>query len=148
MHRLVASFFGIGLLPRRLWDSDAGAGTLGGLAAAAIAWIADLPLALDLVVIAGAIVLSLWASAPFAAGGEDPGWIVIDEVAGTFVAVAGLTGWPFLVGFVVFRIADIFKATPGVGSAERLPGAAGITADDVVAGLYGLAAGLLVAWIV
>ena len=56
----------------------------------------------------------------------------------------GLTGWPWVVAFVVFRIADIFKWFPGVGQAERLPGSLGVTADDLVAGGYGLAAGWLV----
>ena len=57
------------------------------------------------------------------------------------LAVIGLTGWPWLIAVVVARLADIFKVLPGVGMAERLPGSLGITMDDVVAGLYGLAAG-------
>jgi phosphatidylglycerophosphatase A len=72
---------------------------------------------------------------------------VIDEVAGTLVAVIGLTGWPWLVAVVVARLADIFKVLPGVKQAESLPGAVGITMDDVVAGLYGLAAGWIAFWI-
>jgi len=51
--------------------------------------------------------------------------------------------WPVLAAFVVFRMADIFKI-PGVKQAERLPGAVGVTADDLVAGLYGLLVGHLV----
>jgi phosphatidylglycerophosphatase A len=45
----------------------------------------------------------------------------------------------------VFRLADIFKRRfPGVAAAEaKLPGAVGVLADDLVAGLYGLAAGWL-----
>jgi phosphatidylglycerophosphatase A len=42
---------------------------------------------------------------------------------------------------LVARAADIFKVLPGVRRAERLPGAVGVTADDAVAGLYGLAVG-------
>jgi hypothetical protein len=42
---------------------------------------------------------------------------------------------------VVARLADIFKVLPGVPQAERLPGAVGITMDDVMAGAYGLAVG-------
>jgi phosphatidylglycerophosphatase A len=76
----------------------------------------------------------------------DAGWIVIDEAAGAFVATIGLLGWPALVGFLVFRVADIAKSRfTGVLQAEHLPGAIGITADDIVAGLYGLAVGHLVA---
>jgi phosphatidylglycerophosphatase A len=146
--RFVASGFGVGFIPRRLWGSDNGAGTFGAGLAALIAllywgrqwWIAA-------AVFAVALGLSLWSAAPFAGDHADPGWIVIDEMAGTFVAVIGLAGWPWLVAVVVARLADIFKVLPGVPQAERLPGAVGITMDDVVAGLYGLAAGWLMAWI-
>lgn len=145
MHRLVASCFGLGLLPRHLWGSDVGAGTFGaalGAAAGAVALAAD---ALWVVPIAAAAATasSLWSAAPFAADGEDPGWICMDEAAGTLVALIGLTGWPWLAALAVARIADIAKTLPGVGAAERLPGAAGVTADDLVAGMYGLAIGWL-----
>jgi hypothetical protein len=43
----------------------------------------------------------------------------------------------------VARLADIFKVLPGVAAAERLPGAVGVTFDDVLAGGYGLAVGWL-----
>lgn len=87
--------------------------------------------------------LSIWASGRFTNEG-DPGWVVIDEAAGTFLATIGVSAGPALVGFAVFRIADITKRFPLVKKAESLPGGLGITADDVVAGLWGLAA----AWIV
>ena len=50
---------------------------------------------------------------------------------------------PWVIAVVVGRAADIFKVAPGVAAAERLPSPWGITADDVLAGLYGLAAGWL-----
>ena len=84
---------------------------------------------------------SLWSAGPFAVGGKDPGWVCMDETAGTLVAVVGLGGWPWVAAVVVARVFDIFKVAPGVPQAERLPGAVGITADDVVAGCYGLAVG-------
>jgi phosphatidylglycerophosphatase A len=148
MHRLVASFFGSGLLLRPIRGSDAGSGTLGALVALPfsiwagswLGWQGQL---------GGAIVLvlaSLWSARPLAREVGDAGWIVIDEAAGTFVATIGLLGWPAVIGFVVFRIADIAKSKfTGVLQAESLPGAIGITADDVVAGLYGLVAGHLAA---
>ena len=142
MRRVVAAGFGSGLIPRRLWNGDNGAGTFGagvgaliGLALWSAPWWVDLAVAL------AAIGISLWAAAPFAEGHSDPNWVVIDEVAGTLVALIGLTGAPWLVALVVARLGDIFKVLPGVPQAERLPGAVGITADDVVAGLYGLAVG-------
>jgi phosphatidylglycerophosphatase A len=148
MHKFVASGFGVGLIPKRLWGSDNGAGTFGAVLAAAIAlplW--NQPWWLHVILFAMFAGLSLWSSRPFAADHADPGWIVIDEMAGTFVAVIALSGWPWLVAVVVARLADIFKVLPGVPQAERLPGAIGITMDDVVAGLYGLGAGWIVYWL-
>ncbi len=146
MRRFVASWFGTGLVLRRLRGSDAGSGTLGSVAAFAVAlavgvagWQAQLAAA---VVVAA---VSVWASRPFATEHADPGWVVVDEAAGTFVATVGLA-WPAaIVAWTVFRVADIDKRHfPGVASAERLPGGWGVTADDLMAGLYGLAAGWIV----
>ena len=140
MRRFVASAFGLGLIPKRLWGSDSGAGTFGAAVAVAIAIpLLDQPAYVGAIVAVAFIGISLWASAPFANG--DPGWVAIDEVAGTLVAVIGLSGGAWVVALVVARAADIFKILPGVPAAERLPGAIGVTADDVVAGLYGLAVG-------
>ncbi len=139
--RLIASWFGTGLILRRVRGADEGSGTIGSIAALIPAlllqpagWVVQLTVA------AAVTAVSVIATKPFADEG-DPGWVVVDEAAGTFIATIGL-GWPgWLVAFVVFRIADIVKATPGVGRAEALPGGWGITFDDVVAGAYGLAAG-------
>lgn len=144
MHRFVASGFGVGLIPRRLWGSDNGAGTFGAVLAAGLSLIWwNGPWWLQTAVFGGFLLLSLWAARPFGGDHADPGWVVIDEMAGTFVAVIGLSGWPWLVAVVVARLGDIFKVLPGVAQAEVLPGSIGITMDDVVAGLYGLAAGWL-----
>ncbi|NNC40326.1 MAG: phosphatidylglycerophosphatase A [Acidimicrobiia bacterium] len=148
MHRLVASWFGSGLLLRRIRGSDYGSGTVGAaltlVLALGLGWFGWWAQALAAVGVAG---LSVWSANRFADEG-DPGWIVVDEAAGMLLATIGLTGWPVLISFFVFRAADIFKATPGVGAAERLPGGLGITADDLVAGLYGLAAGwVFQAWV-
>jgi phosphatidylglycerophosphatase A len=126
-----------------MWGSDAGAGTFGAALGAAIAgafWALDALWAVPPAAVA-AIGASLWSAAPFATEGRDPGWVCMDETAGTLVALIGLTGWPWLAALVVARLADIVKVLPGVREAERLPGAVGVTADDLVAGLYGLAAG-------
>jgi phosphatidylglycerophosphatase A len=144
MHRFVATGFGSVLIPKKLWDADTGAGTFGAAVAALIGlalW--SSPWWIDLLAALIAIGLSLWAAAPFAVDHADPNWVVIDEVAGTLVALIGLTGWPWLIALVIARLGDIYKVMPGVPQAERLPGAIGVTADDVVAGLYGLAIGWL-----
>jgi phosphatidylglycerophosphatase A len=145
--RTLASSLGLGLLPRRWRGSDAGAGTMGALLGAGIGLAllaAGAPWWLTAVAAVGLTVLSLWAVRPFAREGDDPGWVCLDETAGTVVALIGLAGWAWLVAVIVARLADIFKVLPGIAAAERLPGAIGVTADDVLAGLYGLAAGWIV----
>jgi phosphatidylglycerophosphatase A len=103
--------------------------------------------------IALAVALGLWAIGRELAPGRgpaDPPWVVIDEVAGQWIAllpvgfgaaaagVPALALWPgWLAAFVLFRLFDICKPGP-VGWADRRPGAAGVMLDDLVAG--GLAA--------
>jgi phosphatidylglycerophosphatase A len=143
--RLVASFFGSGLVLRRLRGTDGGSGTVGSLLAFGMSLLAGrLGWGAQLGLLAVVLVLGFWSIRPFLGEG-DPGWIVIDEAAGTVLATIGLAPLPAAVGFVVFRLADITKRFPGVAAAERLQGAGGIIADDLVAGLYGLAAGWLTA---
>ena len=150
MHRAIASTFYVGLIPQRLRGSDAGAGTFGAAVGAAVAGALlalDAPWWTVLAVAGGVTLLSLWSAVPFAAGGKDPGWVCIDETAGTLVAVIGLGGWPWVAAVVVARLADIFKVLPGVAAAERLPGTWGVTADDIVAGVYGLGVGWVLVWV-
>jgi phosphatidylglycerophosphatase A len=67
----------------------------------------------------------------------DPGWIVIDEFAGHWIAMLGLGRvrvYGLIAAFVLFRVFDIIKPGP-VGWADRKDGAVGVMADDVVAGL-------------
>ena len=101
------------------------------------------------------IIIGVWASAEGERyfGCEDPGQVVIDEVAGMFVSVAFLpvTWEVILLAFVLFRVFDIWKPFP-VRQAESLghalvkeqfgkntfqvAGGIGIMADDIVAGIY------------
>ncbi len=144
MRRFIAAGFGSGLLPMRIYGSHSGAGTFGAAVAVALGiWLIPAPWWIDVLVAIAAIGVSLWASAPFATDGQDPAWVAIDEVAGTLVAMIGLSGWPWVVAVVVGRLLDIYKVAPGIRQAEDLHGAIGVTFDDVVAGLYGLAAGAL-----
>lgn len=141
MRRAIASSFGLGLIPGRLRGSDEGAGTFGAVLAIPLAISVSNP-GLEIAFVVVVATVGLWAANPFAKG--DPGWIVIDETAGAWLAMIGLSAWPLVVGWIVARFADITKLPPGVRAAERLPGALGVMADDLVAGLYGLAAGWLV----
>ena len=69
---------------------------------------------------------------------NDPGCIVIDEIAGIMVTFFGM---PFntisvAAGFVTFRIIDIFKPFPIRFMERRLTGGVGVVADDLIAGVY------------
>ena len=69
---------------------------------------------------------------------KDPGFVVVDEVVGQWLALSGarLLNWKtFLAAFVLFRLFDIWKPFP-VRQLESLPGGVGIVADDLMAGLY------------
>ncbi len=144
MRRFIAEGFGVGRWPQRWRGSDSGAGTLGALVAVAIgAFLLSAPWWVDTLAAVGAIAVSVWAAAPFAAD-DDPGWVTIDEVAGTLVAMIGLSGWPWVIAVVVARLGDIYKVAPGVKWADNRHGSVAITLDDVIAGLYGLGIGWLI----
>ena len=69
---------------------------------------------------------------------EDPGCIVIDEIAGILVTFTGL---PFNIisvvfGFLIFRALDIWKPYPISWMERHLSGGAGIVMDDVAAGIF------------
>lgn len=71
---------------------------------------------------------------------EDPGWVVIDEVAGQWIALIPATDpVSAIAGFALFRLFDIAKPGP-VGWADRQPGIFGVMVDDLIAGAL---AGLL-----
>jgi phosphatidylglycerophosphatase A len=70
---------------------------------------------------------------------KDPGRVVIDEVVGQWITLAGMTtlGWKsWAAAFLLFRVLDVLKPPPA-RQFERLPGGVGIVLDDVMAGLYG-----------
>jgi len=68
---------------------------------------------------------------------NDPGCIVIDEIAGMMVALVGLPFNPItvVIGFIIFRILDILKPFPIRDLDKRIPGGLGVVADDVAAGI-------------
>ena len=146
MARLIASFFGSGLILGRVRGSHRGSGTVGALLALAISLLVPSVYG-RLIALGATTVLGLWSIQALKLGDDDPGWVVVDEAAGTFLATVGLGLPGALVAWSVFRVADIAKrAFPGVAAAERLSG--GIMADDLVAGLYGLATGWAVQLVV
>jgi phosphatidylglycerophosphatase A len=70
---------------------------------------------------------------------KDPQFVVIDEVAGqyfTYLFALVLLNWKYLLlGFILFRVFDIWKPFPA-RQAESLPGGWGIMADDWAAAVY------------
>jgi phosphatidylglycerophosphatase A len=102
-----------------------------------------------------AIAAALLAGVPAAsiveheAGTQDPGFVVIDEVIGQWIALLGSApNWRHaLIALSLFRLFDITKPFP-VRLLEKLPAGWGIIFDDVAAGLYAWgAAALLRLWI-
>ncbi len=151
MPRLVASFLGVGLILGRLRGADSGSGTLAALVAGALAYALGLTAGWQAVALGCALLLGigLWVTSALEPEVGDAGWIVIDEAAGVFLALTAVVAWPAAVAaFTVFRLADIFKrAFPGVAAADRAGAAWGIMGDDLVAGMYGLATGHLIQWL-
>lgn len=97
-----------------------------------------------------AALIGFWAvpQALRATTDEDPSEIVIDEVAGQWLAMSFtviplwrhgipiLDAWPaFVVPFLLFRLFDIWKPWL-VGRADRQGGAVGVMMDDLWAGLF------------
>ncbi len=75
-------------------------------------------------------------------GRPDPGFVVIDEVAGVWVALLFMPPlWPnALLALLLFRFFDILKPPP-IRRFEALPEGTGIVVDDLVAGLFALVLG-------
>lgn len=148
----IATFFGAGL-------GKPGPGTWGSVAAvllwAAFAWALHAALATLTITLIAGITLSIVLGVPAASiaaresGRHDPGFVVIDEVAGQWIALLGSPAdWRHaLIALVLFRLFDITKPFPA-RQLERLPEGWGIVFDDVAAGLYawGVAAVLRI-WI-
>jgi phosphatidylglycerophosphatase A len=134
---LVATGFGSGLL-------RPAPGTWGSLLALAAWWWALSEQAPLVQLAAAALVFALgtWLTDVVDRRygvGDDPR-IVVDEVAGLWLALLGAPATPAgaLAGFVLFRVFDIAKPWPIRWAERRLPGALGVMADDVVAGLAAL----------
>ena len=157
MSRAVATLFGVGHL-------RPGPGSWGSAVAVAAAWplhaLGGFPgfAAATLAV----FLLGWWATEAATRGqaDHDPGEIVIDEVAGQWVALwpvsaglwaAGADPWTFpwpgwVSAFLLFRLFDIYKPGP-VGWADRRGDALGTMLDDILAGLMAAVGVGLLAWL-
>jgi phosphatidylglycerophosphatase A len=135
---LIATVFGCGLSP-------IAPGTVGSLAGVASAWalihFLQLPPFCLAILALGLVPIGIWAATIAAqmAGKTDPGLVVIDEVLGQWITLAGAlrVNWKmYLIGFALFRLFDVWKPPPA-RQFEKLPAGQGIVADDLMAGLYG-----------
>lgn len=135
---MIASVGGAGRFP-------VSPGSAGSLVAVLAGW--PLLLLPAWALIAAALVATLggWWAVTAAEIRGDPGWVVIDEVAGQWIAMLALAA-PTIPGlalaFLLFRVLDVTKIGP-IGWADRQSGAIGVMLDDVIAG--GIAAALLLA---
>ncbi|MFH0725473.1 MAG: phosphatidylglycerophosphatase A [Pseudomonadota bacterium] len=115
-------------------------GTFGSVEGLFFCYLLSLiPLPITLPCIAVFILFSIWISgeAEKSVGEKDPGCVIIDEIAGMMVTMAGLPFTPLsaAIGFLFFRGFDILKPPPIRTLQERLSGGAGIVLDDVAAGI-------------
>ena len=96
--------------------------------------------ALELALIVLLFLIGIWSGkeAEHHFGKTDPGPVVLDEVVGMLITLAllpvNLCG--AIVGFLLFRVLDVFKPWPS-GRFEQLPGGLGVMADDGMAAVYG-----------
>ncbi len=143
---LFATWFGCGY-------SRFAPGTVGSLAAILIAW----PLSrlgfgsLYFLILSLALLYPAIRAAGIVAvesGKKDPQIVVIDEVLGQWLTLAGALRFDLLtlaLAFALFRLFDIWKPPP-IRLIEQIPGGAGIVLDDMMAGAYGALVLFLVGW--
>jgi phosphatidylglycerophosphatase A len=132
---LIATVFGVGLMP-------IASGTWGSLAALPVGWLvgAQWGTAGLLIAVVVTTAAGIWAGDVLvrASNIQDPGFIVIDEVAGMLITLmfAPLTWWGVLTAFLLFRAADIVKPFPANWCDRHVHGGLGVMLDDLVAGAY------------
>lgn len=143
---VLSTWFGAGLMP-------IAPGTWGSAAALPFAWLIVWlggPWALMVAAFA-AFGVGIWAAEVYGrhAGVKDASPIVIDEVAGQWLTLvpAALDPLAYLIGFLLFRLADIAKPWPASWADRALQGGLGVMLDDIFAGLYAAAALYVVLWV-
>ncbi|MDG1401841.1 MAG: phosphatidylglycerophosphatase A [Candidatus Binatia bacterium] len=130
----LARGLGLGLVPR----APGTAGSLLGIPLFFLVHRQGWPVAVECAIVAAFVLLAcaIAGRAEKILGTHDSGQIVIDEIAGMWVALLGHpVGWEsILVVFVIFRILDIWKPGPIRWLDRRVPGGAGVVVDDVASG--------------
>ena len=84
-------------------------------------------------------IIGFWAADKFdkSMSGHDSKMIVIDEVAGVWIALipAGLNPLLIIAAFITFRFFDILKPWPISFIDKKVKGAMGVMGDDLLAGV-------------
>jgi phosphatidylglycerophosphatase A len=136
---LIGTFFGIGMV-------RPGPGTWASATTVLLWWLLSFAHLSHSGIIAGAIVIVVTGIGIPAATHvaresaiHDPGFVVIDEVAGQMLPliIAPLRWKYLLLSLILFRCFDILKPPP-LRALERLPEGSGIMLDDIGAGIYAL----------
>ncbi len=122
-------------------------GSWGSLIAALIWWfLVPEQLLVQLILVGLVMAAGVWSAGMIErhSGRQDPTFVVIDEVAGMWIALLGAqhVGWYFIAAFLLFRLLDITKPGP-VNRLQDLPGGWGVMMDDVAAGAATLAVVLI-----
>ncbi len=132
---VISTWFGSGLIPFA-------PGTWGSVAALPFAWVIyELWRAPGLMAATLFLfLLGTWTSSIHARDlpDDDPSEIVVDEVVGQWMTLLVVPPDLLLyaIGFVLFRIFDIFKPWPVSWADRRIKGGLGIMLDDVLAAVY------------
>ncbi len=130
----LASWFGCGFLN----PAPGTWGSLGALPFGIILYILG-GWSILLVAIIIVTIIGLWSADRFdkALDGHDSKMIVIDEVAGQWIALipAALNPYLIIISFIAFRFFDIIKPWPVSFFDKKVEGAVGVMGDDIVAGL-------------
>jgi len=132
--RALSTWFGCGA-------SKLAPGTMGSFGAIPVhLGLRLLPLPIHLAAVAGITALGVWSANEMskAMGVEDPQCVVIDEVAGTLIAMSMVRHGPVgvqVLALGLFRLFDIWKPSVIDTVQHAKPEGVGIMADDVLAGL-------------
>jgi phosphatidylglycerophosphatase A len=114
-------------------------GTFGSAAGLVLWWFLPTSVAVQAAAIVIVFALGAWSGtvAERHFKGTDPGPVVLDEVLGMLITLfLNPVGWSgAIIGFLLFRVADIIKPYPA-NKLEALHGGAGIMADDAMAAVY------------
>jgi len=128
----IATVFGVGYAP-------IAPGTFGSAAGLIVWWLLPASPVVQGIAILAIFFVGSWGGsvAERYFGRTDPGQVVIDEVMGMLITLFGIPVgvWGALLGFLLFRAADVVKPFPA-NRLERLPGGFGVMADDGMAAIY------------